>query len=82
MKFGAAWCQPCKRQALIFANIKSAIKDVDFEEVDVDECPDLAAQFKIMSIPTLVFVKDGVEIDRVVGLAKAQDIIDKVGKLK
>ncbi|MFA5023387.1 MAG: thioredoxin family protein [Patescibacteria group bacterium] len=82
LKFTAVWCGPCKRLAPIYTKIKSEIKDADFEEVDVDENPALATQFKIMSIPTLVFIKDGLEVNRLVGLVSEKDIKDTIEVLK
>lgn len=82
LKFSAGWCQPCKKLVPIFENVKKLFQNIEFNEVDIDTNPDLALQFKIMSVPTLVFIKDGVEIGRIVGLVREQDIINKVDDLK
>ena len=76
LKFSATWCGPCKRLAPIYASVKQTtpIKDVLFEEIDVDVDPVTPAQYKVMSIPTMVLLKDGVEVGRLVGLVKEEDI--------
>jgi thioredoxin 1 len=82
IKFSAQWCGPCKRLAPIYDSIKAAAKDVDFKEIDIDDSPAMAAQYNIMSIPTLVFEKDGVEISRLVGLVKEADIKKAIDEMR
>jgi thioredoxin 1 len=62
LKFSSTWCQPCK---LLSENLREI--NLDVEEIDVDDHPDLAKQFKIKALPTLVFLKDGVELSRLTG---------------
>ena len=67
--FWAEWCGPCK---MLAPAIEDLAKQYDGRalvgKVNVDEEPDLARRFGIMSIPTVVFLKDGVEVGRKVGL--------------
>ena len=82
IKFGAQWCQPCKRLIPVYESIKAATKDVDFSEIDIDDDPDSAAKYKIMSIPTLVFEKDDIEVKRLVGLVKEADIKRAIDEMR
>lgn len=65
--FWADWCGPCKMMAPIFEELSKEMKNINFAKVNVDESSDIANEFQIMSIPTIVVMKDGEEIDRIVG---------------
>ena len=66
--FMATWCGPCKRMKPFMEKLHDELKDqVLITEVDVDKQPDLAAKYRIEAMPTLVFFKDGKELDRIVG---------------
>ncbi len=71
--FWASWCGPCK----MLSPVVEAIADqyagrALVGKVNVDEEPDLAARFGVMSIPTVVFLKNGREFDRKVGVMPAE----------
>lgn len=69
LKFGAAWCPPCRTLAVLLEQAAPQWEDeVDILEVDVDECPDVAADFGVSNVPTLVALRDGREVERIVGL--------------
>lgn len=68
-KFGASWCGPCRALAPILSEIKSQFKNVSFTEYDVDNEFEEATKYGIRSVPTVVVIKDGVEVDRVIGLS-------------
>lgn len=68
--FYADWCGPCK----MLAPILEEIDFVDVLKVNVDEHPDLAAKFGIMSIPTLLFFKDGLEKRKEIGFRNIEEI--------
>jgi thioredoxin 1 len=67
-RFSAVWCGPCKALAPVMEGIKGEYSDVVFETIDVDTDHEQASKFGIRSVPTVVFVKDGVEVDRLVGV--------------
>ena len=64
--FWATWCGPCMRQGPVVEEL--AQEGYSVGKVDVDQEPGLAQQFKIMSIPTLLILKDGKEVQRFIGL--------------
>ena len=71
--FWAPWCGPCRMMAPHFEEAAKSHKTVLFAKVNVDENPEVAQQFNVRGIPTTVFLKDGKEINRIVGaVGKAQ----------
>lgn len=65
--FWATWCGPCKMQSPVVEQLSDEMSDVSFTKMDVDQNPETAAHFGIMSIPTLMVKKDGEVVDTVVG---------------
>src|SRR5262245_56346309 len=66
--FWAQWCGPCRAMAPILEEVAEASQGrVTLAKVNIDENPGLAARYAIRSIPTILFVKDGAVVDRVVG---------------
>ena len=75
LDFWAPWCGPCRMVSPIVDEIADELSDVKVGKVNVDEQPELAAKFNVMSIPTLVVMKDGKIAASVVGARPKQDII-------
>ncbi|XP_073144629.1 thioredoxin H-type-like [Henckelia pumila] len=75
--FTAAWCGPCRFISPIFAEIAKKTAHVIFLKVDVDELEPVAKEFKVEAMPTFVFLKEGQEVDRVVG-AREKDLAAKI----
>ncbi len=67
--FWATWCGPCQRLGPVIEQLAEEYedKDVIVGKVDVDQEPELARRFGVMNIPTVVFLKNGQELDRKVG---------------
>ena len=65
LKFQASWCQPCK---MLSKTIEGEDLGVVVEEVDIDADPDRARAFGIRGVPTMVYVRDEVEVSRVSGM--------------
>lgn len=67
LDFWAAWCGPCRMLSPIVDEVAEERTDVKVGKVNVDEQPDLAAQFGVMSIPTLLVFKNGKLVNQTVG---------------
>jgi thioredoxin 1 len=77
----AAWCGPCRMIAPIIDELaKDYAGKVVFGKLNVDENPKTAMRFDIMSIPTLLIMKDGKEVDRIIGVVPKQSIEAKLHK--
>lgn len=70
-KFSASWCGPCRMLAPMMESIKPSYSGVKFEEIDIDEKAEVAAQYGVRSVPTVIVEKDGVEVNRFVGVQSA-----------
>ena len=73
--FWASWCGPCRMVGPIIDEIANERQDVKVGKINVDEQPELAAQFQIMSIPTLMVIKDGKIINKATGARPKQQIL-------
>ncbi|MDR0926018.1 MAG: thioredoxin [Hungatella sp.] len=81
--FWATWCGPCKMFAPIIDEIAEGnLSGVKVGKVDVDQQPDLAGQFKVMSIPTLVLFKDGKAAVTSVGVKSKKEVLEMIEKLR
>ena len=73
--FNADWCGPCQMQTPILEEIASEVKTRKIVSINVDDQPELAAKYHVASIPCLVYFKDGMEIDRRIGLTSKAEIL-------
>ena len=78
LDFWASWCGPCRMLAPILEELSGQHPELKIVKVDVDENRDLALQYGIESIPTLLVFKGGQMADRSVGLVSPQEILDLV----
>ncbi|WP_379130492.1 thioredoxin [Paenibacillus sp. sgz500958] len=79
--FWAPWCGPCKMLAPILEELSTELGDsVKIAKLNVDENPETASRFGVMSIPTLIFFKDGQPVDKVVGLNSKESLKNIVAK--
>lgn len=69
LKFKAEWCGPCKAVTPILDQVVAANENVRLIEVDVDKQPELAQQYRVKGLPTVVALQDGVEVARVTGVS-------------
>jgi thioredoxin len=80
--FNAVWCGPCKLLEPAIRKVRERTEDVIVYGIDVDENPELAQSYNAASIPLLVFIKNGKELDRMVGLRPVAEIEAMVDKYK
>lgn len=79
--FWAPWCGPCKMIAPVLEDLDSEIGDkVKIVKVDVDENQESAGKFGVMSIPTLIVLKDGELVDKVVGFQPKEALAERLEK--
>lgn len=76
--FFATWCGPCRMMSTILEEVEESNPEINIVKVDVDENPNLARKFGIMSIPTIIVMKDGEMAGKHVGLMQADDFVDFV----
>jgi thioredoxin 1 len=74
--FYADWCGPCKTQDPILEELEAEWSDVEFEKVNVDEKQDVANEYQVRSLPTLVIENDDGIVERFVGVTQADDLED------
>ena len=81
--FFATWCGPCQMLAPILANLDKKYNDeVEFYKVNVDENQDAAIRYNVSSVPTLIFFKNGEEIERQVGYMEEDEFSKLIEEIK
>lgn len=79
--FFATWCGPCKMQSPILEQVKQRIGDkVVIVKVDVDRNQELAAHYRVQSVPTLIMFKNGEPVWRAVGVQQAALLENKINE--
>lgn len=84
--YWAPWCGPCKTMLPIIESLISEYNvpgsEIEIKKINVDDEPEAVSKFNIASIPTLVFERDGVEIDRKVGIVQHSKLKQMIENLK
>lgn len=79
--FFATWCGPCQRLSPVLEDLQ---EDFDgkakFFKLDIDESRALARKYSVMSVPTMIVLKDGNPVDRMIGYMSPEDIKTKLSK--
>jgi thioredoxin 1 len=78
LDFFASWCGPCRMVGPILDEIAQEREDIKVCKVDIDEQPELASRFRIMSVPTLMVLKDGNIVDQSIGARPKHQILAMV----
>ena len=76
--FYADWCGPCRMLGPVLEEISNEKNDVVIGKINVDDSRELANQFGIRSIPTMIVFKNGSEVDRMIGFFKKEDILARL----
>ena len=77
--FWATWCGPCRMLSPILDQLEEEMPDqITVVKVNVDDADEIAAQYRIMSIPTLLFVKNGEIVDKTVGAMPKPALLEKI----
>ncbi len=76
LDFWAEWCGPCRMVSPVIEEIGREVPNVKVGKVNVDYQPELASQFGVMSIPTLVVMKDGKIVNKAIGAMPKQAILN------
>lgn len=76
--FYADWCGPCQMLSPIVDEVANEREDIKVCRINVDNEQDLAIKYDVMSIPTLVVIKNGEEVNRTVGLVDKNEILDMI----
>ncbi len=77
--FWAEWCGPCKAIGPIIEQLSDELQGrMKVGKVNVDECPDLAGKFNIMSIPSMLIFKNGAPVDQIVGAMPKDRLLEKI----
>lgn len=77
--FYAEWCGPCKMLTPVLESIEDKI---DVIKVDIDKFEDLTLEYRIMSVPTLVFFKDGEKVKELVGFRDEDELLEVIDEIK
>jgi thioredoxin 1 len=79
--FWAPWCGPCKMLNPIIESLSGQVKGAKVVKVDIDSEPKIARDFSVRSVPTIIIMKDGGVVNRLVGMQSLQSLLAEVRKL-
>ena len=80
--FFATWCGPCNMLSPILENISNTRADFNIAKVNIDELRDLAIDYEVEVVPTLLIFKNGKVVGRIEGLVSEEEIVNKVQECK
>lgn len=78
--FFASWCGPCQMMMPVINELSKEVKEFSIIKLDIDQSPEIAAKFNVMSVPTFIVFKDGKEVNRMMGAMPKEVIMEKVLK--
>ena len=81
--FYADWCGPCKMMAPVIDELAEELKEeVKIGKLNVDNSPETARSFSVMNIPTILLIKNGAAVDKVVGALPKAALLEKINQYK
>ena len=80
--FWAPWCGPCRMLGPIIEEVAQEVEGVSIGKLNVDENPQIAQEFKVMSIPMVVLFKDGEPVETIIGLRPKEAYLEAIEKHK
>ena len=82
IKFAASWCGPCKQIAPVLEELADTYQDsLKYIPLDVEESYDIATEYKVRNVPTILFLKQGEVMDKVVGSTSRVTLVEKIETL-
>lgn len=78
--FFATWCGPCQMLAPVLEKISNSRADFDIAKIDVDQLPDLAVEYGVEVVPTMVIFKNGKVMNKFEGFKSESEIVEEVSK--
>lgn len=78
--FFATWCGPCSMLSPILEKISTSRADFDIAKINIDENQELASEYRVEVIPTLIVFKEGKALEKLVGLLDENEILDLMAK--
>ena len=81
IKFFGTWCNPCVKLAPIIEEIHQENPSLLIQEIDVDTNREMVKKYNIKSIPCLIFLKNDIEMERIVGLTTKSSIMETLSKI-
>lgn len=82
LDFGATWCGPCKKVSAVMDELSAEYEGkVAILKADVDDCEDLAIDYKVRNVPTVLFIKNGEVVDKQAGAAAKSVFVEKINAL-
>lgn len=76
--FYADWCGPCK----MLGQVLETLEDINIIKIDVDKNEQLAKDYKVMSIPNVLIIKDGEIVNQMIGFRSRDEILEEINKVK
>lgn len=78
--FFAIWCGPCQMLAPVLEKISNSRADFDIAKIDIDQLPDLAVEYGVEVVPTMVIFKNGKVMNKFEGFKSESEIVEEVSK--
>lgn len=81
--FFATWCGPCNMLGPVFSEVADEMNgDAYFAKIDIDQSMEIAQEYRVTTVPTVIFFKDGVEVKREIGFMPKEKIVAGVNSVK